>query len=121
MKTLLLLSMLALGWGSAEAGDGSVRIWCGVGPAPKGMIAPEPCDVSSGPLHDKADARVQTRCEVRMEEAMRAMEPFIIVGYWPKNQYVYTKEGIAAKYRANELWESTKRYCWKADLVEDPR
>jgi hypothetical protein len=57
----------------------------------------------------------RTDCEIKMEAAMRAMEPFMIEGYWPRdpNAYAHTEEGVRAKFTANQLWVDIKRTCWR--------
>lgn len=54
-------------------------------------------------------------CLAKMEAAMRAMEPFMIEGYWPRdpNAYAHTEEGVRAKFTANQLWVDIKRTCWR--------
>jgi hypothetical protein len=68
-------------------------------------------------MMDNHGNEVRTACEVKLEAAMRAMEPYIANVFVRSLDFEYlegwTPTGQAKFDRANKLWEATQRECWK--------
>lgn len=104
MKTLLTLSLLLLAVATGEAGtlpagSGAISLECKY----HDLMSNEwiPCTVEQ-------ERNLRSDCAARMEQAMRAMEPFT-------NRPATNPEGQWwVQYgQAVQLWNAVKRECWR--------
>ena len=103
---LLTLCLLALAT-AGLAGEPPKQYYCGLDTIPPGL-----CNTSFRLTDASKDP-----CLAHMEEAMRAMEPFIInhdTTYQPRVLFEgWSKEVVKEYDTANRLWEDVMRQCWK--------